>query len=795
MESWHKSEGFSFISQQNNVENEREIVMKKDKFNITGMSCSACSAAVERNIKKMEGISFVEVNLLANNMQVEYDESKVNAEDMIAKIEKIGYGASLFVPEVKQDSKKATQTALQQQKDTQAAEQKEMKIRLWGSVLFMIPLMYLSMGHMVNAPMPEFLDGVQNGVAFTLSQFLLTLPIVLLNKKYFTGGFKGLINKAPNMDSLVALGSTAALVYGIFALYRISYAVGNSQLEVAHHYLHDLYFESAAMILTLITVGKSLESISKGKTKAAMEALMNLSPKTAVLLDNGVEKEVRLEEVRVGDILAVKPGSRVPVDGVVLSGMSAVDESALTGESIPVEKHVGDTVTGATLNTGGYFTMQVTKIGEDTALAKIIALVEEAGTSKAPIAKLADKISGVFVPIVIGLSILTLAGWLVAGQSFEFALVRAISVLIISCPCALGLATPVAIMVGTGVGAKHGILYKNAEALENLCHVEVMALDKTGTITEGKPVVTDMKAMAMGENDLLAIAAALEAKSEHPIAIAIIEKANEMGVKTRNAEEFQALSGLGIKAKIDGKIYYAGNERLMSRQGLTAESEKWQTGKESAQAFAKEGKTPLYFADEQGLIGMIAVADLPKESSRSAINGLQSEGIEVVMLTGDNKETAEAIKAMVGVNSVIAEVLPHEKDDEVKRLIAGGKKTAMIGDGINDAPALARADVGIAIGAGTDVALESADIVLMKSDLYDAYVAYELSAATLRNIKMNLFWAFFYNVIGIPIAAGLLYPINGIVLSPMIGAAAMSFSSVFVVTNALRLNGFRVKKG
>lgn len=768
--------------------------MKKDKFDITGMSCSACSAAVERNVKKMEGVTFCEVNLLANNMHVEYDESKVTPEDMVARIEKIGYGASLIEAEEKKDKAKAN-SALQEQKDIQAAEQKEMKVRLWGSILFMIPLMYVSMGHMINAPMPAFLDGVKNGVAFTLTQFLLTLPIVILNKKYFIGGFKGLVHKAPNMDSLVALGSSAALIYGIFALYRISYAIGNDQMEIAHLYLHDLYFESAAMILTLITLGKSLESISKGKTKAAMEALMNLSPKTATLLVNNEEKEVLLEEVKVGNILAVKPGSRVPLDGVVLSGMSAVDESALTGESIPVEKHVGDTVTGATLNTSGYFTMQVTKVGEDTALAKIIALVEEAGSSKAPIAKLADKISGVFVPIVIGIALVTLVGWLIAGQTFEFALVRAISVLIISCPCALGLATPVAIMVGTGVGAKHGILYKNAEALENLCHIQVMAMDKTGTITEGKPKVTDVKAFAMTEEELLEIAAALEAKSEHPIALAILEKAKERETTPRSAYDFQALSGLGIKARVEDKIYFAGNERLMTNEGfINANQQRWQTAKESAEKFAKEGKTPLFFAEESGLIGMIAVADLPKESSKSAIAGLQSEGIAVVMLTGDNKQTAEAVKDMVGVNQVIAEVLPQDKDSEVLKLMESGKKTAMIGDGINDAPALARADVGIAIGAGTDVALESADIVLMKSDLYDAYVAYQLSGATLKNIKRNLFWAFFYNVIGIPIAAGLLYPINGLLLSPMIGAAAMSFSSVFVVTNALRLNGFKAKR-
>ena len=766
--------------------------MKKEKFDITGMSCSACSAAVERTIRKMEGVAAVEVNLLANNMQVEYDEAKVSAQQMVAAIEKIGYGACPVAPPETAVRKKEN-TALQEQKNIQVAEQKEMRIRLWGSVIFMLPLMYLSMGHMIAAPLPAFLSGVENGVAFTLTQFLLTLPIVLFNKKYYTGGFKGLVHRAPNMDSLVALGSSAALVYGIFALYRISYGIGHGQLEIAHQYLHDLYFESAAMILTLITLGKSLESISKGKTKAAMEALMNLAPKTAIRLSGGQEQEVLLEEVRVGDVLAVKPGSRVPLDGLVLEGVSAVDESALTGESMPAEKRSGDAVTGATLNTSGYFTMKVTKTGEDTALAKIIALVEEAGSSKAPIAKLADKIAGVFVPTVIGLALLTMAGWLLAGQSFEFALVRAISVLVISCPCALGLATPVAIMVGTGVGAKHGILYKNAEALENLCHVKVMAMDKTGTITEGKPAVTDMEAFAVSSERLLAIAAALEARSEHPLAAAVLREAEAKGIKAPEASDFQALSGLGVKAEIDGQNYLAGNERLMREQGLAAEdSPHWQVGYRAAEKYAAEGKTPLYFAGKDGLLGMIGVADLPKESSRAAITGLQAEGIQVVMLTGDNKETAEAVRKSVEADQVIAEVLPQDKDNEIQKLMAAGSRVAMIGDGINDAPALARADVGIAIGAGTDVALESADVVLMRSDLADALTAYELSGATLRNIKMNLFWAFFYNVIGIPVAAGLLYR-WGILLSPMIGAAAMSFSSVFVVTNALRLNQFRPK--
>ena len=761
--------------------------MKKEKFDITGMSCSACSAAIERTVRKMDGVTAVEVNLLANNMQVEYEDGKVSVQQIVAAVEKIGYGACPIVPAKPKES-----TAEKEQKESQAAEQKEMRHRLWGSVLFLLPLMYLSMGHMVGAPLPAFLSGVENGVAFTLTQLLLTLPIILLNKKYYTNGFKGLVHLAPNMDSLVALGSSAALIYGIFALYRISYGIGNGHLDIAHQYLHDLYFESAAMILTLITLGKSLESISKGKTKAAMAALMNLAPKTAIRLSGDKEQEVLLEEVAVGDILAVKPGSRVPLDGVVLEGISAVDESALTGESMPVEKRSGDTVTGATLNTSGYFTMKVTKTGEDTALAKIIALVEEAGSSKAPIAKLADKIAGVFVPVVMGLALLTLAGWLIAGQSFEFALVRAISVLVISCPCALGLATPVAIMVGTGVGAKYGILYKNAEALENLCHIKVMALDKTGTITEGKPVVTDIKDFAGSPEQLLAIAAALEEKSEHPLALAILQEAAKRGIKAPAATEFQALSGLGVKATVDGQTYFAGNERLMREQGL-ATDESRQTGKKVADQYAAEGKTPLYFAGKDGMLGMIAVADLPKESSKAAISGLQEAGIEIVMLTGDNKETAEAVRKIVGADRVVAEVLPQDKDHEIQKLMAAGERVAMIGDGINDAPALARADVGIAIGAGTDVAIESADIVLMRSDLADALTAYELSGATLRNIKMNLFWAFFYNVIGIPVAAGLFYH-WGILLSPMLGAAAMSFSSVFVVTNALRLNRFRPKK-
>lgn len=766
--------------------------MKKEKYSVTGMSCSACSSAVERTLKKKEGISFVEVSLLANTMQIEYDESKITAEEIMQAVDKIGYGACPIEP--KEKKAKSENTSLQKEKEKQQKEKKEMKIRLWGSMLLLIPLMYVSMGHMIGAPMPAFLEGVENGVAFTFTQFLLSLPIVYLNRKYFIGGFKGLWNRTPNMDSLVALGSTAAMVYGIFALYRISYGIGNGNLDIAHQYLHDLYFESAAMILALITLGKSLETISKGKTKAAMEALMNLSPKTAILLENGVEREVLLEEVEVGHVLAVKPGSRVPLDGVVLSGVSAVDESALTGESIPVEKKEGDNVTGATLNTSGYFTMQVTKVGEDTALAKIIALVEEAGSSKAPIAKLADTISGVFVPIVIGISLVTFVAWLALGQSFEFALVRAISVLIISCPCALGLATPVAIMVGTGVGAKHGILYKNAEALENLCHVKVMAMDKTGTITDGKPVVTDIKTFSGTEEELLSIAAALEAKSEHPIAIAILEEAAKRQVVSQEATDFKALSGLGIQAKIGELSYYAGNQRLMKEQGFgNGQENQWQMAHDAASEYAKSGKTPLYFASEKGLLGMIAVADMPKENSHKAIEGLKAENIEVVMLTGDNKETAEAVRKMVGVNRAIAEVLPQDKDSEVQKLMSGGHKTAMIGDGINDAPALARADVGIAIGAGTDVAMESADIVLMRSDLWDAYVAYELSGATLKNIKMNLFWAFIYNIIGIPIAAGLLYP-WGILLNPMMGAAAMSFSSIFVVTNALSLNGFKVKR-
>lgn len=756
--------------------------MEKNKFDITGMSCAACAANIQRAVQKLPSVTKAEVNLLANSMATEYDGAVLSPAEIEAAVEKAGYGATL-----RQDTAvgKAATKPLPHQNPLKA-ELNVMKQRLIVSFAFLIPLMYVSMGYMVGLPLPSFLAGAENGVSFALTQLLLCLPVVLVNHKYYTGGFKSLWHRSPNMDSLIALGSSAALAYGVFALYRIGWALGNGLPEVAHHYLHDLYFESAATILALITLGKTLEAASRGRTGAAIESLMDLAPKTALVVRDGTEREIPLEEVQAGDTLAVKPGARVPVDGVVLEGASAVDESAITGESLPVEKEPGNKVIGATVNTSGYFTMRAERVGDDTTLAQIVALVEEAGASKAPIAKLADRISGVFVPAVIGVALVTFATWMFTGNSLEFSLARAISVLIISCPCALGLATPVAIMVGTGRGAKNGILYKNAEALETLCRINTVVLDKTGTITDGKPRLTDLVPFGSDKSNLLALAAGLEAKSEHPLALAIVQEAVTRNITPVPVEKFKALSGLGLWAKTAEGDCLAGNLRLMRQQNVDIS----EAGNLPEQ-LAKDGKTPLYFAQNGKLVGVIAVADLPKTTSAPAIAALRKRGLRVVMLTGDNAATAEAIRQMVGVHETIAEVLPQDKDEQVRQLMEAGHKVAMVGDGINDAPALARADVGIAIGAGTDVAIESADVVLMKNDLADAVTAYDLSRATLRNIKMNLFWAFFYNTIGIPVAAGLFYPVFGLTLNPMIAAAAMSLSSVFVVTNALRLNLFK----
>lgn len=751
----------------------------KQKFDVTGMTCSACSAHVEKSVSKLEGVQCVNVNLLQNSMVVEYDDNALGTTDIIHAVESGGYGASV-------QGETKTQEA---PKNVAAEEMHHMKRRLIASFCFLIPLFYISMGHMMGAPLPAILLGGENVMIFALTQLFLTIPVLIINKKYFVVGFKALWNKAPNMDSLIALGSAASVIYSVFAIYSMAYAMGHGDLMTAHHYGMELYFESAAMILTLITVGKYMETRSKGKTSEAISKLMDLAPKTATVLRGGVEQEIPVEEVVTGDTIIVKPGQRIPVDGKIIEGFSAVDESAITGESIPVEKQVGDTVIGATVNKSGYFRMTATRVGKDTTLSQIIALVEEAGASKAPIAKLADKVSGVFVPVVITIAVLAAVIWFVAGnQPFSFALSIGIAVLVISCPCALGLATPTAIMVGTGKGAEYGILVKSAESLEIAHQVQTVVLDKTGTLTEGKPVVTDV-VLAKGilRNRLLKQAAAVEALSEHPLAEAIVAYAKEKEVAFEKAENLTATAGQGVEADVAGKHILAGNLKMMQERGI-------QLGEWEAKAveLAEAGKTPLFFAENETFLGIVALADTLKPTSKAAVDAFHQMGIEVVMLTGDNKRTAQAIAKELDIQ-VIAEVLPQDKEREVRRLQEQGKKVAMIGDGINDAPALMRADVGVAIGAGTDVAMESADIILMKSDLMDAVTAIELSHATIRNIKENLFWAFFYNACGIPLAAGVFYPFLEWKLNPMFAAAAMSFSSAFVVGNALRLRLFRPK--
>lgn len=751
----------------------------KQKFDVTGMTCSACSAHVEKSVSKLEGVQCVNVNLLQNSMVVEYDDNALGTTDIIHAVESGGYGASV-----------QGETKMQEApKNVAAEEMHHMKRRLIASFCFLIPLFYISMGHMMGAPLPAILLGDENVMIFALTQLFLTIPVLIINKKYYVVGFKALWNRAPNMDSLIALGSAASVVYSVFAIYSMAYAMGHGDLMTAHHYGMELYFESAAMILTLITVGKYMETRSKGKTSEAISKLMDLAPKTATVLRNGVEQEIPVEEVVTGDTIIVKPGQRIPVDGKIMEGFSAVDESAITGESIPVEKQVGDTVIGATVNKSGYFRMTATRVGKDTTLSQIIALVEEAGASKAPIAKLADKVSGVFVPVVITIAVLAAVIWFVAGnQPFSFALSIGIAVLVISCPCALGLATPTAIMVGTGKGAEYGILVKSAESLEIAHQVQTVVLDKTGTLTEGKPVVTDV-VLAKGilRNRLLKQAAAVEALSEHPLAEAIVAYAKKKEVLFEKAENLTATVGQGVEADVAGNHILAGNLKMMQERGI--QLGEWE---EKAVELAEAGKTPLFFAENETFLGIVALADTLKPTSKAAVDAFHQMGIEVVMLTGDNKRTAEAIAKELDIQ-VIAEVLPQDKEREVRRLQEQGKKVAMIGDGINDAPALMRADVGVAIGAGTDVAMESADIILMKSDLMDAVTAIELSHATIRNIKENLFWAFFYNACGIPLAAGVFYPLLEWKLNPMFAAAAMSFSSAFVVGNALRLRLFRPK--
>lgn len=754
----------------------------KTKFDVTGMTCAACQAHVEKSVRKLPGVSQVNVNLLQNNMTVEYDDKTLGPEAIIHAVEAGGYGASL--PGAKGAA--GQKSAVDQAKE----ETRQMKFRLIVSFAFLIPLFYLSMGHMMGWPLPSLFLGNENAITFAFTQLLLSLPVAYVNRKYFINGFKSLFHGSPNMDSLIAIGSTAAIVYGIYAIYKIGYGLGHGDAHLVHQYSMDLYFETSAMILSLITLGKFLESRSKGKTSEAITKLMDLAPKTAFVERDGAEVEIPVEEVRPGDILVVRPGQSVPVDGVVVEGATAIDESALTGESIPVEKEPGDRVTGATINKTGFFKFRADKVGEDTALAQIIRLVEEASASKAPIAKLADKVSAVFVPAVIAIAVVATIVWLLLGRSFEYAMSIGIAVLVISCPCALGLATPTAIMVGTGKGAEYGILIKSAEALETAKHVDTVVLDKTGTVTQGKPQVTDViTAPGVDEKGLLSLAAALEKPSEHPLAEAVLQYAQGQGIAAAPVEGFQAISGRGVAATVAGRRAYAGNLELLGENGIVPGALA-----EQGARLAAEGKTPLYFADEQGPLGLIAVADVLKESSPAAVRELRQMGIDVVMLTGDNSTTAQAIGRQAGIEKVVAGVLPGDKERHVRQLQEQGKKVAMVGDGINDAPALARADVGIAIGAGTDVAIESADVVLMRSDLLDVSTAIQLSKATIRNIKENLFWALFYNSIGIPLAAGVFITTLGWKLNPMFGAAAMSLSSVCVVSNALRLKFFKPKR-
>ena len=743
----------------------------KLKFTVTGMTCAACSARVEKVTSQVPGVTKAEVNLLAGSMAVEAENAEVT-EKIVKAVSDAGYGA---IPAGEKASKK------EEPKPDNTL--KEMKTRIIVSAAFLLVLMYFTMGHMVGLPAPHWYHGTENALVAALLQFFLTLPVVYMNRVYYTRGLKALWHKAPNMDSLIAVGSLAALIYGVAALFRMAFAMGHGDWDTVKLYSENLYFESAAMILTLITVGKFLEAKAKGRTGDAIRALMDLSPKTATVRRDGKNLEIPVEQVVVGDTVIVRSGGAIPVDGTVTEGRASVDQSALTGESVPVEKQPGDTVAAATINTEGYLEFRADKVGQDTTLAQVIRMVEEAGGSKAPIARLADKIAGIFVPVVMTIATITFAVWMIAGSGLEFSLTCGIAVLVISCPCALGLATPVAIMVGTGRGAQMGVLFKNAEALENLHHVDTVVLDKTGTLTTGKPAVTDILPGSASAGHLLNIAAALEARSEHPFAKAILAKMQ--GRTFPEARDFETLPGRGVAGTVSGVRYYGGNGRLMEELGVKVPS---------MPELAEQGKTPLHFASENGeYLGTIAAADVLKADSAAAVKAMQELKLDVVMLTGDNEKTAKAIAAKAGITHVISDVLPTDKAGAVEKLQQQGRRVLMVGDGINDAPALVTADVGMAIGAGTDIAMESADIVLMNSSLTGVSGAIELSKATIRNIRQNLFWAFFYNSLGIPIAAGVLYPAFGIQLSPMLGAAAMSLSSFFVVTNALRLRFFKSK--
>ena len=755
--------------------------MTKENFDVTGMSCSACSARVEKAVGKLVGAENVSVNLLTNSMQVKFDEAKISAAQIIDAVIKAGYGAS---PKKISAQKKSPERKID-------SEISAMKFRLTWSIIFLLPTVYIAMHAMLPTPqiITELFDGRENAVTFAFAQFLLILPIMYLNRKYYINGFKNLLAGSPNMDSLVGLGSMAAAMFGAFALIRIGQGLGTQNFALVDEYSRNLYFESAGMIVTLITVGKFFEARAKGQTTRAVEKLINLAPKTATVLRGGQEVTIPVEELIVGDEISVKPGESFAADGIIIDGSTTVDESAITGESLPVEKIIGDSVTSGTLNKNGFVKFRAVKVGDDTTIKKIIALVAEASASKAPIAKVADKIAGIFVPAVIAIALATGAFWLISGASFEFAFSIAISILVISCPCALGLATPVAIMVGTGKGAENGILIKSGEALETAHAIDAVVLDKTGTLTEGKPFVTDILLCNSDEKTFLELAAALESRSEHPLAEAVMKFAADKKITPRSAENFQAVFGKGVRAEIDGAECFAGNEKFLSELGFNLDN----LG-DKISDFANSGKTPIIFARDKKILGVIAVADVEKKTSAQAVTEFKNLGVNVIMLTGDNQRTAQAIAQKLGIENVIAEVLPENKSQAVENLQAQGKKVAMIGDGINDAPALAKADLGIAIGAGTDVAIESADAVLIRNDLLDAVSAIKLSRAVMTNIKQNLFWAFFYNVVCIPLAAGIFYPAFGIKLSPMIGAAAMSMSSVCVVLNALRLRFFKVAR-
>ena len=756
----------------------------QEKYDVTGMSCAACSSRVEKSVSALSGIQQVSVNLLKNSMVVKYDDTALSSQQIIGAVVKAGYGASQQAPKGKTAPAVVPGGAAKQ-------EYESIGRRFIWSAIFTVPLFYLSMGRMMGWPLPGIFLGTENAMIYAMTQFLLVIPVVFINFKYFRIGFGTLFRASPNMDSLIALGSGASVVYGIYALFKIAFGLGHGDLLMVNQFTHDLYFEGAGTILTLITLGKTFEARAKGKTSDAINKLLDLAPKTATVIRNGMEMVVPVEELEKGDIIAVKAGGSIPVDGILLEGAASVDESAITGESIPVDKQPGDKLIGATINKSGYFTMQATKVGDETALAQIIRLVDDATSSKAPIAKMADRVSGVFVPVVIALALISAIVWLICGATFEFSLAIAVSVLVVSCPCALGLATPTAIMVGTGRGAADGILIKSAEALETAHSIQTVVMDKTGTITQGKPVVTNIVCQnGVSDKRFLQIAASVEKLSEHPLAAAIVEEANRQQITLLPVEDFAQIPGQGVKGTVDGVACLAGNQRMMDAFSIHSEGLM-----EMQNRMAESGKTPLFFASDDKLLGMIAVADVVKPTSAQAIAELKEIGIEVVMLTGDNARTAEAIRKQVGVDRIVAEVLPQDKEREIRKLQEEGKKVAMVGDGINDAPALARADVGIAIGAGTDVAMESADIVLMKNDLLDVAGAIELSKATIRNIKQNLFWAFFYNAIGIPVAAGCYYAAFNLKMSPMVAALAMGFSSVFVVSNALRLRFFKPKHG